>query len=432
MTIKTLIGIILTLLSLSCFANATNTATGPGQWLRKAQKEFADARYDKSRAYYRRHLKTTPRDADAWTQLAVSIYFCGEPEQAIHYLRKWEAKTNTKSYSLYYQGLVLIDLQQTTDAKVALTKAARFSDEYAARSTYELAVLEHNESDLTRMMYWINVYRQRYPQGAYLAQLAKLEQSLRVGPYLGPQTGNRRPNREQSLFKFHPYSMTTTPHFWFIQLGYVFNSGDTVQPDSNSSTGTKTEAYSKHDFVTRAGVGIGPMIQNEFSSVFGYTYQQDWHSTDERLEEYMQFESPTDLITYFPFRPDLLERTHRVYTQLSYQFPKILNVGLDLFQEYTFIGSKMIPSSEDSSDDQYSAQTRDAILLRPYVKATINHMWNVTAYFYFYKELLLDAPESSFKTYDLSNGPALSLGITQEVNIPQLKLDIDVDLFQFE
>lgn len=425
------------LLSLSIFSAPALSKVAPKNttsYLIRAQKEFGDGKYDVAAKWYRRYLRTNRKDGDAWSQLAVCFYYSGEADKALQYLKKWEPYSKTKSYNQYHQGLILVSQGQNEAARTPLAKAARFIDDYAARAVYELVALEYNDNDPVKTMYWVNLYKQRFAQGAYIQQVLRVEQSLTNRVPISDVRGNKKPDQEKALYKFHPYSLAPIPHFWFARLGYLYNAGDTVQPDLTSKTGTKVENFSKHDLVVHLGLGLGPVIQNDLTSYFGYNYKQDWYSEDERLSGYLPPEEFTDLFVYLPFRPDLLVRTHRLYGDFDYKLPYNFSVGTLVFQEYSFMGSTLVPGPEGDEVDQKSRYIGEANLLQPYVSYKYADRYEAKFMLYMYKEIIEDAEEFSNKTYNVLGGGdfVMSYALSNRFMIPSYKLNFNLELFQLE
>lgn len=402
-------------------------------YLKQANKYFSEKKFSKAISYYRKYLRGSRRDANTWNRLAVAYYYAGLPVKALSYLKKWEKRSSEKSYNQFYQGLIYLSLNYPDKAKIPLTKAAHFINQYAARSVYELAVLEYQERNTKRVQYWVGLYRQRFPTGTHIQTIMRIERSLADKTFINDLKGNPRPDLDESLFKYSRYSLYPKPHYWFFQTGYDYSMGSQNEPDLKQPTGVKEAAFTAHNLMVYGGIGLGPIYTNGATSWIGYNYKQDWITNDTRYQTFIKSsDDMTDYISYFPFRADLLERTHQLYGDLRYKITDSLYVGAFGQQEFKFIGSEYIPGPEGNKVDQNRAKVSETSLLIPWIGFNYYKNFYTLGYLYLRKVLSEDIPEHSNKTYSFSTTPVMSYGINHRMPFPQQKIEVVAEAFQYE
>jgi Tfp pilus assembly protein PilF len=414
------------------FAAAKPAKNTPSQnTLRRAKEEFAGTRYDKAILYYRKYLRSKPKDYIAWDQLAASYYHTGLPKKALRYLKNNASRTAAKSYNFYYQGLCYLAIDEPVLAKNYFTKSAQFIDEYGSRATFEVATMEYNLRNKNNATYWLKLYRDRYPNGIYTRLAEKMERSLAEGTYLDGIEASKKPDLEAALFKFDGRSLSSYPHYWFFQLGFDYVTGVYADPAPEEERGIRNEEYGSQDLLLNTGIGVGPVRVKDTVSWIGYNYKQKWITNKDRLDTYVS--DPGDF-AYFPFRPDLLQRSHQFYGDYRKTLPFNFFVGLFGQQDFTRIGSQLFPGPDDVESENRNLSVSRTSLLIPQIG--LNYLGNYQTLFYLYlrKELDEEAPEFSNRTYNIFGGgqPEMSYGISHRMGFPRANLDVNFELFKYE
>ena len=390
---------------------------------------FQARRYEEAIEALRKYLRKYPRDLGMWNLLGVAYYHTGQPRKGLRYLKHVEKKTTEKSYNYYYQGLCFIASDQPNQAREYFAFiASHYQDEYAGRSTFELAVLEYKLRNAPRANYWLTRYLQLYPNGIYTGLATTMIQSLRDFRWLEGVEGASAPNQEEALFKYNKLSLGPKPHYWFLQAGGFFSERSTYQP---SQKGLELKTNTPMALQIIGGIGIGPTKLGNVTSYAGYTYRQDWNTDNDRLGEY--FGDPMDL-QYIPFRSDLLERTHQFYADLRRQIHPLIFVGLFTRLDVKRAGSSLLPSVDNDSLNRVTNISSTQLMI-PWIGYSYHPNIRSLLYFYWRKELNDSTPEVSNKTYELGlNGqePIISLGLTNEWDLPDYQVNLGLDVFQYE
>lgn len=400
----------------------------PGNFAAAGRAKFQAKEYDEAIELFRKHLRQAPKDYNIWNQLGAAYYHTGQPRKGLRYLKQVERRSGDKTYNYYYQGLCFLAVDQVPKARDYLSFIAqRYTDEYSSRATFEMAVLEYKAQNKQKANYWLSIYLQRYPQGVYAAQAGKMMQSLRDNVWLPDVEGSKKPNIEEALFKYNKLSYSPHPHYWFLQGGteYAQNSG--YEP--NIKKGPQPKNYNTMALIANAGAGIGPHRQGDVTLFGGYTYRQEWHTEEDRISTY--FEDITDL-QYFPLQSDLLERRHQFYADFRRDL-KLFYFGVFSRYEMARIGSSLFPSSEDE-DLRRVLRISDTTLLIPWIGTAYDNM-RTLGYLYMRKEINEDSPEHSNKSYELGlsgGSPVISYGISHEMDYPDQRLNVSIEIFQYE
>lgn len=396
-----------------------------------ARQKFTQKKYDEAIDLYRKHLRRAPRDFNAWNQLGASYYHTGQPKKALRYLKHVERKTIDKSYNYYYQGLCYTAAEQPGKAKEYFAFAAsRFQDEYGSRATFEMAAIEYKAKNKNRATYWLTLYMQRFPQGVYRPQTQRMLQSLQQGVWLEGVEGVEKPDMERALYRYNSLSLMQYPHYWYLQGGFRTDE-ITGQEPAGANGGLKANGRRDMAATLNSGIGLGPWRDGPMTAFGGYTYRQTWITDEDRINEYA--DSPGDF-EYFPLRGDLLERRHQFYGDFRRDFAKIFYVGFFLRWEFARIGSTVFPSPDDS-ELRKVLKISDTMNLIPWVGASFIENMRTLFYVYLRKEVNEDAPDTSNKSYDFgTNGgtPAISLGLSHDIDFPEIPLSLGIELFRYE
>ncbi|MDA9951390.1 tetratricopeptide repeat protein [Oligoflexaceae bacterium] len=396
--------------------------------LTKAASSFKSEDYDKAVTLYRRYLKRRPKDHNVWNNLAASYYHVGVPARAIRYLRLVEKKTQSKSYNFYYQGLANTALGKYGLARKKFTYAARFTDEYAARATFELAVLDYNSKNYGKANYWINLYLQRYPSGVFSSICRQMADSIRRGIHIPGLTGNKKPDMDKALYRYHKHSLSPNPHYWFFQAGSLYNAGTGKEPSDKGTI--KSKEFADYSLNLAAGVGYGPVKKGDSLAFGGYTYRQIWNTETSRIETFLDDFDPG----YFPFQGDIMERSHELYGDYRHKIRKNIFGGVFARKEFRFGGSDLLPGPDQPDNVKATVSLSDTTLFIPWVGISYLDNFYTLAYLYFRKEINSQSFDLSNKTYSVFGNDdfTLSYGISHSMEFPRKKLKVVAEAFLYE
>ena len=174
------------------------------------------------------------------------------------------------------------------------------------------------------------------------------------------------------------------PHFWYYQLGYYYERSERSNPGYDEyqpivETGVASEAFK---VVANAGLASGPFKGKGTESYVGYIYEQDWLSDGDRLKVWT--EDPGD-IEYFPFRPDLMERRHRLFVETSGQSGDFL-IGVYGHWQFVRAGSEYFPAPE-RPEIRKAFDVGTETMLVPWVEWNYHPQHSARFYFLFRKFL---------------------------------------------
>jgi tetratricopeptide (TPR) repeat protein len=392
--------------------------------LKRAQAEFAAENYDRAIALYRQYLRNNRQHWDVYSQIGAAYYHAGLPRKGLSYLNRVAKMAQQKSFNYLYQGLSYDVLGRKDLAQRFWLSASAVPDVYGGQAAFELAALEYNSRNMARANQWLNFYLTRHPTGPHVKQAQQMLMNLREGRFTGPVEGIKRPDLEAAVFRYNSWSLFDRPHFWSMQLGYQLDFGTQKNPDND--VGIRAVQYQDQGILTNASLGFGPIRSGNAEGVAGYSYRQGWMTDTERVLEF--FEDPTN-ISYQPFQLDLMERRHQLFGDYRRIFGDHFLMGVYGTFEYMSSGSRF-------SGDSILAQVLDVAettLLVPWVGVTYLQNFSTLFYLYLRKELNSDAPEYSNKTYQLfGEAPAASAGLSHYMGFPKYRLDLSVELFQYE
>ncbi|MEZ4743273.1 MAG: hypothetical protein R3B45_12650 [Bdellovibrionota bacterium] len=406
-------------------APASNTTL-----LVKANNAFTDKEYDKAIKLYRKIIRKNKKDYNAWNNLAASYFHSGLPRRALRYFKYTENKTNLKSFNYFYQGLCYDALEMRSKARIYFKKAAHYLDSYGARSMFELGVTDYQRKKKEKAAHWLNLYVQRFPRGKYYQDALYILQSIRQGRHLKEVKGIERPNMNDALYKYNKLSLYPIPHYWATQIGFESND---IELQEKNDDGTFHKRQDSQQFIlANAGIGVGPIQKAKGTVWAGYTYRQFWGTNTDRINTY--FDDPGDF-EYQPFRPDLLERHHQLYTDARIELPWKLFAGAYGRLEYARIGSRLYTGPEIQSIDPSVLEISNTSLLIPWIGYAWTPNMRTIAYAYFRKEVNLESPEFSVQSYtfqaDSSEQVPISLGLKHHASIPKYNLDIEAEAYSY-
>ena len=402
--------------------------------------QLAQKNYDEAIDLLRTHLRQSPTDYNTWNLLATAYYYSGQPRRALRYFKHVEHLAAPSAYNFYHQGLcyealapAALDAVEPADllkAKQYFALASqRFNDEYSARATYEVGVLEYLSHNKAAARHWLTRYQSQFPKGSYVPQVNQLLQSLQENRWLTNIEGTKKPNMEVALFKYNKLSLGPLQHYWFTQGGFQYAEVAAQEPKARAQISSSDNRFIA--MLANAGVGIGPIREDEITLFAGYSYKQTWDSNSDRLNRWV--ESPTDLDT-FPFQADLLLRRHQIYGDFRRDFHKTLFIGVFGRLEYARVGSTYFPSA-DSPMFRKTLDQGQIQLLIPWIGIAYWEHFRTLFYLYMNKQLVYNSPEFSNKSDDFglsSKTPTMSLGISHAIDLPRYDLAIDIELFRYE
>lgn len=395
--------------------------------LKLGKKAFRAQRFKEARDLFRRHLKQYKRDYDSWNYLAASYYHLGIPRRALRYFKYIYKKTNLKSFNLLYRGLSYKLLKDNSKAIKMFKRSLDFHDEYSSWSMFELAVLHYHARNDREARKWGKRYLSVYPKGVHASKARKMLDNLELGRYLPDLVGIEEPNLSRAKFEHHPLSLFSAPHFWFLQVGTEAFDLTGKRPDS----GRKLKQHRNQVFgiLANLGLGIGPLRSDLFSFWGGYFYYQKWLTNFGRITTYL--EEPDDL-SYIPFRPDLLERTHRLASSTTLKINKHFNLGLYGNFNIKLMGSNLAdPVGKSALKGIIPIST--SMLLLPWMG--VSYLEYFRNFFYVYLEKTLDDSSVHFSntTFGLT-GPSLanlfvSMGARHVVDFKEYDTALAADFF---
>ncbi len=398
--------------------------------LSRAQEEFSQRRYSDALNSFRSYLRTHPDDQDAWTRFAATYYHTGQAKQALIYLRKARPPAALKNYNQFYQALCYDALGDRNQAHRILNRLIKTDDSFAEDALFEKAANRFEDGDAVEAKASADEYLKRFRDGRYKAPV---EQMLRQLPLAGklevPESQRARYRR--SYFEQHPLALLPYPHLWYYQLGYSYQRGTRSNPaykqgEPTIETGIGFEQYKLQ---TSAGLTIGPFTSNGAQTYIGYAYSQDWLSDGDRMQIFTA--DPTDL-QYFPFRPDLMERSHRLYAESSGRHGDI-TYGAYAHWEYRRAGSELFPAPERPEIRKAFDVSTDTLLV-PWVEWNMLPDHRLRSFFLLEKKLSREQTDFSFKSYNFatsSEDPFLSVSVQEFSEWPSLRLKTGFEVFRW-
>lgn len=401
----------------------------PTNTIQAARAEFAKGQWDTAITLYRRHLRAVPNDYQAWNQLAAAYYHSGQVRSALNTLQRIQRNSPDRSFNYFYQGMCLAVLNGDKSALKHWEFAAYWQDEFGARATYELGAAHYRAGDDGKAKQWLTTYIQKYPRGPDVASAKELLKSINEGgSRIDPVKAFERPDPELTVFKYHPWSLFNSPHFWQVQVQSRGFEQQIYEP--TTSEGLKENTITDYSLGVKASIGVGPIRQKGATSFAGYTYIQDWIIQMEALEGF--FSSLN--LEFLPIRGDMMERTHRFFGDVRKQFSPNLFAGAYARIEFSRVGSSFFPSPDDSSL-KVVTPTTDSQLLIPWVGWTWSETSRSQFSLYLRKDIHLQSSEHSNKTFEInfnSEQPAISLSLSHALDFPSRDLQLNFDIFQYE
>ena len=216
------------------------------------------------------------------------------------------------------------------------------------------------------------------------------------------------------------------PNFWYIETNgkYLYETGFEPSKDFGNKT-SQDEVYALN---FRSGIGVGPFRSDNITTFAGYSYNQTWNSTQDRMRTY--FEDPIAL-NYFPFRPDLLEREHSFFGDVRAKLPYSLYAGAFLKYSINMYGSNL--SGPEKWGITASYRNMDKTTFIPWAGYQWGKNHRSLMYWYFTKEINNDDNNFSYQTYSFGFDTfPISIGLTHSSDFPSAKTSLNLELYKYE
>ncbi len=395
--------------------------------LKPAKEEFAKQRYPAALQLFRAYLRAHPKDQDAWVWLGASYYHTGQAREALATLNKANRPSDElKSLRRYYLALASDALGKTEKAKTLLEPQAQGKDLLAEDALFELAAIHFEDGEADAALKNVADYNKRYPNGRHEKQMKFIADNIAQAGHM-EVPGTHRAQYKSTFFESSPLSLVSIPHLWFYELGYDYLRGTRSNPGYRDGLPivTPNSAYESYQLKTQAGFILGPFKGSGTESHAGYIYSQNWFSDSERMDTY--FKDPTD-VQYFPFRPDLMERHHRLFVETEGSKGNWTFGGYGHW-EYIRAGSNLFPAPE-RPEIRKSFDLGIRTLVVPWLEYRYGEEQKLRFYLTFEKSLNREQNDFSYKSYNISTSgesPFMSYTLVNENRFsPGLKLSEEV------
>lgn len=400
-------------------------------FLSRGNDAFLDQKYDVALLHYRQHLRSQPSDVKTWNLVAATYYHLGQPRRTLQILKRYRAQANPRSHNLFYQGLAYDAIVQTESAIRYLTEASQFKDPFAALATFELIAIYAASRDYKSALSWVEHFQQNFPDGPHHQVVADLKAQLQIQEAVNI-TQSQRHQYQMGLFQRHPWSLFSTPHFWYFQLGYYYAQGSRTNPaidQQRRPTVDENAPFEDTALRVRASFGLGPYHNKETSYYLGYYYKQDWATTRDRLETYIK--EPLDF-NYLPFRPDLQLRTHRLLVDFQSYMRAKWSLGIYSHIEFVRAGSSLYPAPE-RPEIRKTLNVSYSTKFVPWITWQFKDAQGFQAYFPFEKTInqeQSDFSKQNYRLFDVSS-PFFSYAFAYQGSFLNDQLKLRTDLFRF-
>ena len=397
--------------------------------LKAGKKAFQNKDYVRAQKHFRHHLRRYKKDYDSWNYLAASYYHLGLPKKALRYLKYIYKKTKLKSFNLLYRGLALKILKKNARAIKMLKRSIDFHDKYSELATFELALLHYHAGNTSKARKWGKIYLKRHSKGIYTVKANQMLDSIELGQQLKELEGVEKPNLTEAKFKYHHLSLFNFPHFWMLQIGNEAFDFTGKRPDS----GRKLSDHRNQVFglLSNFGLGLGPFRSDLLSFWAAYTYMQKWLTNTGRVKLFLK--EPSD-IKYFPFRFDLLERTHRLSSAITFKPHAKVNLGFYGESAYRVMGSNQFSDPDGFAALKGTIPLSYSMLLIPWVG--VSYLTYLRSFVYAYIEKNVDMSDSDFSnvTFGRSGSSILdyfyvSWGGRQVFTLKEYDISLELDAF---
>ncbi len=395
----------------------------------EASAALSSKKYDQAIKIIRGYLKRNPKDFNAWSILGVAYYHTGQARQSLKYLKYAQDKAASRATNHFYQGLCYQALRNKVFAERYFEKLSFSKNQWTEAALVELVMLSYHDQNTEEAKNRLKNYFIKFPRGSFFSKMMLVKTSLDDEAYDRDLVGYEKPNLDAALFKYSPLSLTNRPHFWYLGFSGGVNTYSFQAPKDENGKNVLVSLADQDAYLNlKTAAGIGPIKQGATSFISGYSYDQVWMTTSERLETYQK--DPTDF-AWQPFRTDLMQRDHQFYLDLKFEISKSLTAGLYTSRTYSKVGSSL--AGPESSGIDESLPLSDETLVTPWVGFAPSKNVRLVAFWYFEKFISYEFEEISYKTYSFEpSSLPLSLGISTSINFPNIKANLRLDGFHYE
>ncbi len=109
------------------------TPTDPAEIYRRAEEFFANKQYAQAASLYEQLLVYSPNDAEIYNNLGLTLFYLGQPEDALRRLNEGVAKDAGHQRIWLTLGYVNSQVGNIADARTALTNATQRGDNASIR-----------------------------------------------------------------------------------------------------------------------------------------------------------------------------------------------------------------------------------------------------------------------------------------------------------
>ena len=398
--------------------------------LKKANIAFKQQEYRKALKLYRKILRKNPKEYLVWNFLGASYYHTGKLKLALKTLKKVQKKTDAKSQNFYYQGLVYDAAGQKKTASEYLRRAMKGKSVSTTLAAIELAAFFNDKKQFAKARKLLKIHRRNMKKGPLVRTVDRLIRQLDTTSYR-PIKESARYKRNIHLYKRDGLSLIESPHHWYFQTGANYTNGRRSNPASRNEGQVKTGVgFEDYLFHLAAGFGLGPYYSDKVATRLGYHYTQQWFTTSERLSVY--FDEPGDFI-YFPLRPDLQEREHKLFLETYSKLP--YNLSLGAYGEVTILrsGSKVYPAPERDEIRKVTTISQGNSLV-PWIAWNPAKNQKLSLHIYLNKSVNLEQSEFSFSSYSLGDAtdPFFSFALGYEISLMDERLKLSGTVYNLQ
>lgn len=396
---------------------------------REASSALSSKKYDQAIKILRSYLRKKPKDFNTWSLLGVAYYHTGQARMALKYLKYSQDKTASRPTNHFYQGLSYQALGNKIFAERYFEKLSFSKNQWTEAALVELVMLSYHDRNTSEARQRLKTYFTKFPRGSYYAKMTLVKASLEDDEYDRELVGYEKPNLDGAQFKYSPLSLMNRPHFWYLGFGGGVNTYSLQFPKEENKKSVLVSGADQDAYLNlKTSAGIGPIKQGPTTFLAGYSYDQNWLTTSERLDIYQR--DPMDF-AWQPFRTDLLQRDHQFFLDLKLEISKSVFTGVYTSRTYSKVGSTI--AGPETAGIEESLPLSDETLVTPWIGLAPSQNVRLVAFWYFEKFINYEFEEISYKTYsfEISNMP-LSLGLSASVNLPKIKAHLRLDTFHYE
>ncbi len=303
-------------------------------------------------------------------------------------------------------------------------------DPFATLAGFELAVYWFNRKKELKAMKWLDYYLKRDSRGIHSKQAFRMQKTIQQNKKFFIAKGVDRPNPEKLRFKHSKLSIVDQPHYYYANIGHLYTQFDGFGPKDNGVIVATGDA--SFGITTDFGIGFGPIKSGNTEGTIGYSYQQAFETNIDRLTEY--FDDPLDF-GLFPYRLDLMLRSHRFMGDFKASFGNNFYVGGYGELNFTQIGSHLATYvGTDIKGDVFSVS--DETSFRPVVGYIFNSEFETEFHLLFHKFIDNETPEFSNQSYNFSDDfidfqDKFSFGLKGSYKNPKYKLNASAQFFRY-